>query len=84
LTGLPEAVNAVYERTIVQNCVIHMIRNSMHYAPRQHWEAISRDLKPVYQAVTEQAAQAALEAFGQKWDEKYPAISALWWRRWEE
>ncbi|WP_237207792.1 transposase, partial [Rothia nasimurium] len=39
---------------------------------------------PVYQAVTEQAAQAALEAFGQKWDEKYPAISALWWRRWEE
>ncbi|WP_237207735.1 transposase, partial [Rothia nasimurium] len=65
LTGLPEAVNAVYERTIVQNCVIHMIRNSMHYAPRQHWEAISRDLKPVYQAVTEQAAQAALEAFGQ-------------------
>ncbi|WP_237233691.1 IS256 family transposase, partial [Rothia nasisuis] len=84
LSGLPEAVNAVFERTIVQNCVIHMIRNSMQYAPRGHWEAISRDLKPVYQAVSEQAAQAALEAFGQTWDEKYPAISALWRRRWEE
>ncbi|ORC17851.1 transposase [Rothia nasimurium] len=84
LSGLPEAVNAVFERTIVHNCVIHMIRNSMQYAPRGHWEAISRDLKPVYQAVSEQAAQAALEAFGQTWDEKYPAISALWRRRWEE
>lgn len=84
LTGLPEAVNTVFERTIVQNCVIHMIRNSMHYAPRQHWEAVARDLKPVYMAVTAQAAQAALEAFAARWDEKYPAMSAVWRRRWEE
>lgn len=84
LSGLPEAVNTVFERTIVQNCVIHMIRNSMHYAPRGHWEAVARDLKPVYTAVTAQAAQAALEAFAARWDEKYPAMSAVWRRRWEE
>lgn len=81
LSGLPQAVNTVFERTIVQNCVIHMIRNSMHYAPKQHWDAVARDLKPVYTAVTE---QAALDAFAKKWDTRYPAISALWRRRWEE
>lgn len=46
LIGLPQAVNTVFGHTIVQNCVIHMIRNSMHYAPKQHWDAVTRDLKP--------------------------------------
>lgn len=49
--------------------------------PRGHWEAVARDLKPVYTVVTAQAAQAA---FAARWDEKYPAMSALWRRRWEE
>ncbi|WP_169812530.1 IS256 family transposase [Nocardia acidivorans] len=57
LEGLPEAINTVWEHTIVQTCVIHLLRNSFRYAGRQHWAEMSKDLKPVYTAATEAAAR---------------------------
>lgn len=53
LKGLPEAINTVWELAVVQTCVIHLIRNTFRFAPRQHWDEMSRDLKPVYTAPTE-------------------------------
>ncbi|MBB2504980.1 IS256 family transposase, partial [Amycolatopsis echigonensis] len=55
LKGLPEAITTTWEHTIVQQCVIHLIRNSFRYAGRQHRDAIVRGLKPIYTAPSEQA-----------------------------
>jgi len=57
LKGLPEAINTVWELAVVQTCIIHLIRNTFRFAPRQHWDEMSRDLKPVYTAPTEGAAK---------------------------
>ena len=67
LTGFPEAIEAIYPQTVVQTCVVHLIRHSLKYVPRREKEQVARDLKPIYIAVDADAAQAALEAFDDKW-----------------
>ncbi|WP_329072232.1 IS256 family transposase [Streptomyces sp. NBC_01429] len=83
--GLPDAVEAVWPRTVVQTCVVHLLRNSFRYAARQDWDKIAKVLKPVYTAATEE--DAALERFAEfadAWGKKYPAIVRLWENAWEE
>jgi transposase-like protein len=82
LKGFPEAIEAVFPQTQVQLCIVHMIRNSVRFVSWQDRKAICSDLKLIYTAATEQQAQTALEAFGEKWDQKYPTISKMWWRHW--
>jgi transposase-like protein len=60
LTGLGEAITTVWPRTVVQTCILHLIRNTFRYASRRDWEAMAKDLRPVYTAATEQAAQAPM------------------------
>ncbi|WP_280489287.1 IS256 family transposase, partial [Nocardia farcinica] len=50
LKGLSDAINTVWELAVVQTCIIHLIRNTFRFAPRQHWDEMSRDLKPIYTA----------------------------------
>jgi len=83
LKGMPDSVNAVFTDTIVQTCVVHLIRNTFKYSSKRYWAEIARDLKPVYTAVNADAAAAALEAFEEKWAGKYPAISKLWRNAWD-
>ena len=78
LTGLPvDAVAAVWSQTIVQTCVVHLLRNSFRYASRRDWPAIAKDLKPVYTAATEAAALDRLADFAERWEARYPAIVHL-------
>lgn len=84
LKGLPQAVEAVWPRTIVQTCVIHLLRNSFRYAARQDWDKIARALKPVYTAPTEEAALERFYEFSETWGRKYPAIVRLWETNWAE
>jgi putative transposase len=84
LKGLPASVNAVWPATIVQTCLIHLIRNSFRFASRKYWDALSRDLKPIYQAVNADAAAAALDDLDAKWGARYPAIIRLWRNAWDE
>ncbi|WP_435874901.1 IS256 family transposase [Nonomuraea wenchangensis] len=84
LKGLPQAVEAVWPRTIVQTCVIHLLRNSFRYASRQDWDKIARALKPVYTAATEDAALERFYEFSETWGRKYPAIVRLWEASWAE
>ncbi|MFJ4651024.1 IS256 family transposase [Nocardia sp. NPDC088792] len=84
LKGLPEAINTVWQQTIVQTCVIHLLRNSFRYAGRQHWAEMSRDLKPVYTAASEAAARERFGEFTTKWGSRYPAIVKLWTNAWTE
>nr|WP_220449270.1 IS256 family transposase [Nonomuraea mesophila] len=84
LKGLPQAVETVWPRTIVQTCVIHLLRNSFRYAARQDWDKIARALKPVYTAPTEEAALERFYEFCETWGRKYPAIVRLWETSWAE
>jgi len=83
LKGMPDSVNTVFPETIVQTCVVHLIRNTFKYSSKRHWAEIARDLKPVYTAVNAAAAEAAFESFEEKWGTKYPAISKLWRSAWD-
>jgi transposase-like protein len=84
LTGLPDAIGAVWPQAVVQLCVVHLIRASLRYASRKYWVPLARDLRPVYTAADEGAAAAALEAFAAAWGDRYPAIVRLWRAHWEQ
>jgi putative transposase len=83
LKGMPDSVNTVFTDTIVQTCVVHLIRNTFKYSSKRYWAEIARDLKPVYTAVNADAAAAALDTFEEKWAVRYPAISKLWRGAWD-
>jgi transposase-like protein len=84
LKGLPEAIATVWPAAITQTCVVHLLRNSFHYASKRDWSAIARDLKPVYTAPSEQAAMEAFLTFTETWEQRYPAIIKLWENAWPE
>ena len=84
LTGFPEAIEAVYPKTTVQLCIVHMIRNSLRYVSYKDRKAVVADLKPIYRAQTLDAAESALSDFAEKWDSQYPSISRLWFEHWEK
>ena len=84
LKELPASVANVWPDTIVQTCIVHLMRNSFRYAARQDWDAISRGLKPVYQAATVDQAEERFLEFAEVWGKKYPAIVRLWENAWAE
>lgn len=78
LTGFSAAIEAVFSKKEIQNCIIHQLRNSSKYVSYKDIKALMADLKSVYAAATEQGALDALEVFAQRWDKKYPKISQSW------
>ena len=82
LTGFSAAIEAVFPKTEVQNCIIHQLRNSSRYVSYKDMKALMADLKAVYGAVDEQAALDALDVFSEHWDKKYPKISQSWRDNW--
>jgi transposase-like protein len=84
LKGLPDAVNAVWEKTVVQTCIVHLLRNSFKYASKRDWAQVAKDIKPVYTAPSEAAALDAFAEFSAKWEKRYPAIIRLWENAWAE
>ncbi|MCA1224421.1 IS256 family transposase, partial [Streptomyces sp. 8L] len=84
LKGLPDAVGEVWARTVVQTCVVHLLRASFRYAARQDWDKIAKALKPVYTAPTEDAATTRFLEFAEARGKKYPAIVRLWESSWAE
>jgi putative transposase len=85
LKGFPEAINAVFPKTVVQTCIVHLIRNSMSFASWKDRKAIAGALRSVYRADNAEAGLAALEAFeAGPWGRKYPAIAQSWRRYWDQ
>jgi len=83
LKGFPEAINAVFPQTVVQTCVVHLIRYSMDFASWKDRKSVAQALKTVYRAADAEAGQAALDAFAESsWGAKYPAIAQSWRRNW--
>jgi putative transposase len=83
LKGFPEAIEASFPRTTVQTCIVHLIRHSLRYVPRRQYEAVVKDLKPIYTAIDADTALLALEAFEEKWGTLLPVIGQAWRDRWE-
>ena len=82
LTGLSNAIEAVFPKAEIQNRIIHQLRNSTKYVSYKDIKALVADLKAVYAAVDEPAALDALGAFAEKWDKKYPKIAQPWRDNW--
>jgi len=83
LKGFPEAIEAVYPTTAVQTCIVHLIRASLKYVPRRQYDAVVKDLKPIYTAINPDQAMIALEAFEARWDEQLPIIARMWREAWQ-
>jgi putative transposase len=84
LAGLPEAIEATWPGAIVQTCVIHLIRASLRYVSWQDRKKITAALRPVYTAVNEAAAKAALDQLRAGFGKKAPGVIAVWERAWEQ
>ena len=82
LTGFPAAIEAVYPKTEIQQCIIHQIRNTTKFVSYKDIKALMADLKKVYAAIDEQTALSALENFDEKWGNKYPKIAISWREKW--
>lgn len=82
LTGFDNAIEAVYPKTEIQQCIIHQIRNTTRFVPYKDIKALMADLKRVYAAVDEETALYELESFGEKWNGKYPKIAQSWEANW--
>src|SRR3954471_5278889 len=83
LKRFPEAIEAIYPPTIVQTCIVHLIRHSLKYVPRREREQVARDLKSIYTAIDADAAHQALERFDQQWGRRFPVITQAWLDAWE-
>ena len=83
LKGFPEAINAIFPQTEVQLCIIHQIRNSMKYVASKNQKAFMADLKPVYKAVSKEAAERALDELESRWGAQYPIVIKSWRSKWE-
>jgi putative transposase len=84
LKGQPEAIAEVWPLATVQGCAVHLVRNTLRYASRAHWSAITKALRTVYTAPTVGAAEARFAEFADEWGGKYPAIIRLWRSSWEQ
>jgi putative transposase len=85
LKGFPEAISAVFPDTVVQTCIVHLIRYSMQFASWKERKAIAATLKPIYKADSAELAKQRLEDFeASPWGAKYPAIVQSWRRNWEQ
>ncbi|WP_413464423.1 IS256 family transposase [Dietzia sp. PP-33] len=84
LTGLPAAVNSVYPETVVQTCVVHLLRSAMKYASYTDRKTMAKDMKPIYTAATVQAAELAMETFAETWKTKAPGAVLAWRNAWED
>lgn len=82
LTGFPAAIEAVYPKTEIQQCIIHQIRNTTKFVSYKDIKALMADLKRVYAAVDEQTALSELDSFDEKWSGKYPKIAVSWRNNW--
>lgn len=82
LKGFPEAIEAVFPKTQVQLCIVHMVRHSLNYVTWKQRKEVAEDLKAIYQAPTLEQAEANLEAFAVKWDASHPSIAKSWRNNW--
>ena len=83
LKGFEEAIHAIYPKTTVQLCIVHIVRNSLKFVSWKDKKAVAADLKTIYNSSSEKEARGVLANFRKKWDPKYGTIGDIWERNWE-
>ena len=83
LKGFLEAITTVFPQTVVQTCIVHLIRNSLSFVSWKDRKAILPAIKAIYRAETAEVARQRLEEFEDEWGKRYPAIGQAWRRNWE-
>jgi len=83
LKGFPDAIESVFEKSQVQLCIVHMIRNSLRFVPWNQKKVVAKDLKSIYTSATDEQAYEELEKFESKWENKFPMIAKSWKNNWE-
>jgi putative transposase len=82
LKGFPEAIESVFPETVVQLCIVHLVRHSLNYVNWKQRKEVARDLKTIYSSATDMEAEQRLSEFSAAWDAKYPMISKSWRSNW--
>jgi putative transposase len=82
LKGFPEAIESVFPQTVVQLCIVHLVRHALNYVSWKERKEVARDLKTIYTSATDVEAEQRLAEFGVKWDAKYPMIAKSWRSNW--
>lgn len=78
LSGLREAIEAVFPKTKTQRCIIHLIRNATTHVSYKDRKGFCADLKEIYSAASKQLAETAFEALKSNWKGKYPLAVRVW------
>jgi len=82
LKGFPEAIESVFPQTVVQLCIVHLVRHSLNYVNWKERKEVARDLRTIYTSATDVEAEQRLAEFSMKWDAKYPMIAKSWHSNW--
>ena len=82
LKGFPEAIESIFPQTVVQLCIVHLVRHSLNFVNWKQRKEVARDLKTIYISVTDSEAEQRLTEFSAKWDGKYPMIAKSWRSNW--
>ena len=82
LKGFPEAIESIFPQTVVQLCIVHLVRHSLNYVNWKQRKEVARDLKTIYTSATDTEAEQRLAEFSAKWDAKYPMIAKSWRSNW--
>jgi putative transposase len=82
LKGFPEAIESIFPQTVVQLCIVHLVRHSLNYVNWKQRKEVARDLKTIYTSATDTEAEQRLAEFSAKWDGKYPMIAKSWRGNW--
>lgn len=82
LSGIEDAIKAVYPESVYQGCVVHLIRNTFRYVSHKDVKAFSSDMKFIYKAPTEESALKSLDELKAKWGKEYPLAVGMWDRNW--
>lgn len=81
LSGLEDAIKAIYPKTTTQRCIVHLMRNATRYIPRKRWAEFAKDIKAVYKAVSLDEARTLFESFQEKWRDFQSAVN-VWTKNW--
>ena len=82
LKGLEEGLKAIFPETVIQRCIVHLMRNSMRYIPSKHYKEFAHDAKLNYQAVSLSEANQRFQEFKTKWETDYPGAIKIWNTNW--
>lgn len=84
LSGFAQAIESVFPDVVIQNCIVHQVRNSLKYVASKDQKEFMGNLKRVYQAPTKGEAEMQFIELSEKWGKKYPVVISSWERNWDK